>query len=72
MKAILFTEFQGELSVLDILIPSPSDVGVVIKVEATGLCRSDWTVGWTLRKPRAFGHKDFFWGASDEIKLSAW
>ena len=42
MKAIYFTEFKGTLSVLDIPIPAPTDNGVVIKVEATGLCRSDW------------------------------
>jgi alcohol dehydrogenase len=42
MKAIYFTEFKGTLSVLDIPIPTPTDNGVVIKVEATGLCRSDW------------------------------
>ncbi len=42
MKAIYFTEFKGTLSVVDIPIPVPTDYGVVIKVAATGLCRSDW------------------------------
>jgi alcohol dehydrogenase len=42
MKAIYFTEFKGTLSVVDVAIPLPTDAGVVIKVEATGLCRSDW------------------------------
>ncbi len=42
MKAIYFTEFKGTLSVVDIPIPVPTNDGVVIKVEATGLCRSDW------------------------------
>jgi len=42
MKAIYFTEFKGTLSVVDIAIPVPTDAGVVIKVQATGLCRSDW------------------------------
>jgi alcohol dehydrogenase len=42
MNAIYFTEFQGPLSVADIPIPQATDNGVVIKVEATGLCRSDW------------------------------
>ena len=42
MKAIYFTEFKGTLSVVDIAIPVSTDAGVVIKVEATGLCRSDW------------------------------
>ena len=42
MKAIYFTEFKGPLSVVDIPIPEATSYGVVIKVEATGLCRSDW------------------------------
>jgi alcohol dehydrogenase len=42
MKAIYFTKFKGTLSVVDIAIPVPTVAGVVIKVEATGLCRSDW------------------------------
>jgi alcohol dehydrogenase len=42
MNAIYFTEFQGPLSVADIPIPLTTDDGVVIKVEASGLCRSDW------------------------------
>jgi len=42
MKATYFTEFKGTLSVVDIAIPVPTDAGVVIKVQATGLCRSDW------------------------------
>jgi alcohol dehydrogenase len=42
MRAIQFTQFQALLSVVDIPIPKPSESGVVIKVEATGLCRSDW------------------------------
>ena len=42
MNSIYFTQFKGPLSVVDIPIPDPTDHGVVIKVEATGLCRSDW------------------------------
>lgn len=42
MKAIYFTQFKGQLSVVDIPVPVPTNDGVVIKVEATGLCRSDW------------------------------
>ena len=42
MKAIYFTEFKGPLAVIDIPIPEATSDGVVIKVEATGLCRSDW------------------------------
>jgi alcohol dehydrogenase len=42
MKAIYFSEFKGPLTVKDMPMPEPTDAGVVIKVEATGLCRSDW------------------------------
>lgn len=42
MNAIFFSQFKGPLSVIDIPIPAPTNDGVVIKVEATGLCRSDW------------------------------
>ena len=42
MNAIFFSQFKGPLSVIDIPIPTPTNGGVVIKVEATGLCRSDW------------------------------
>lgn len=42
MNSIYFTQFKGPLSVVEIPIPDPTDHGVVIKVEATGLCRSDW------------------------------
>ena len=42
MRAIYFTEFNGKLEVKDLPDPIASDRGVVIKVEASGLCRSDW------------------------------
>lgn len=42
MRAIYFSEFQGELSVKEVDAPKAPLNGVVIKVEATGLCRSDW------------------------------
>lgn len=42
MNAIYFTHFKGPLEIKDILIPTATNDGVVIKVEATGLCRSDW------------------------------
>jgi alcohol dehydrogenase len=45
MKAALYNEFQGQISVASVNDPSPSDLGVVIKVEASGLCLSDWH-GW--------------------------
>jgi alcohol dehydrogenase len=42
MNAIYFTQFKGPLEIKDILVPTATNDGVVIKVEATGLCRSDW------------------------------
>ncbi|MEL7004934.1 MAG: zinc-dependent alcohol dehydrogenase family protein [Bacteroidota bacterium] len=45
MKAIWYDTFQGPLTLKDVPDPSPSAGGVVLKVEATGLCRSDWH-GW--------------------------
>lgn len=45
MKAALYNAFQGPISIASVSDPSPSDLGVVIKVEASGLCLSDWH-GW--------------------------
>jgi len=61
MRSIHFSKFQGPLSILDIPIPTPSESGVVIKVEATGLCRSDWH-GWMghdsdIQLPHVPGHE---------------
>lgn len=42
MRAIYFEEFNGPISFVDLPIPTPSPNTVVIKVLATGLCRSDW------------------------------
>ena len=45
MKAIVYREFGGQLSTVRIDDPTPPPDGAVIRVEATGLCRSDWH-GW--------------------------
>ena len=45
MKAARFNEFTAPLEIVDLPRPEPSPGGVVIKVEAAGLCRSDWH-GW--------------------------
>ncbi|WP_395448370.1 zinc-dependent alcohol dehydrogenase family protein [Aminobacter sp. UC22_36] len=45
MKAVLFEQFGQPPRVQNVADPTPSSGGVVIKVEATGLCRSDWH-GW--------------------------
>jgi alcohol dehydrogenase len=42
MRAIYFSQFMGELQVKEVPPPIASPNGVVIKVKASGLCRSDW------------------------------
>ena len=61
MRAIYFSEFNGEISVEDVPQPQAPKNGVVIKVEATGLCRSDWH-GWAghdsdIALPHVPGHE---------------
>ncbi|HBM76933.1 MAG TPA: alcohol dehydrogenase [Verrucomicrobiales bacterium] len=45
MKAALFQKFEEAIEVTTVPDPTPSPNGVVIRVEATGICRSDWH-GW--------------------------
>ncbi len=45
MKAAIFEKFQGPITIQNVADPSPNNHGVIIKVIATGLCRSDWH-GW--------------------------
>ncbi len=45
MRALQFESFGGPVSVADRPDPVPTADGVVIAVESTGLCRSDWH-GW--------------------------
>ena len=42
MRAVFFEEFKGPIAIKDIEVPYPAPKSVLIKVEATGLCRSDW------------------------------
>ncbi|MEM9401358.1 MAG: zinc-dependent alcohol dehydrogenase family protein [Pseudomonadota bacterium] len=50
MKAAVFHEFGQPLDIENVPDPAPSTSGVVIAVEATGLCRSDWH-GWIGHDP---------------------
>src|SRR5438105_11799052 len=50
MKAVVFEKFGEAPTIQTVPDPKPAADGVVIKVEATGLCRSDWH-GW-------MGHDD--------------
>ncbi|AFK55647.1 zinc-dependent alcohol dehydrogenase family protein [Tistrella mobilis] len=45
MRAAIFERFQGPITVTTLPDPAPRPGGVVLKVGATGLCRSDWH-GW--------------------------
>jgi D-arabinose 1-dehydrogenase-like Zn-dependent alcohol dehydrogenase len=61
MRAVVFEKFGEMPSVRTVPDPKPAPEGVVIKVEATGLCRSDWH-GWMghdpdIRLPHVPGHE---------------
>lgn len=45
MKAIVYHQFRGPVSVERVDDPRPAPDGALIAVRATGLCRSDWH-GW--------------------------
>ena len=42
MRALVFEEFGGPLTVRSVDEPSPAPDGVVVRVAASGICRSDW------------------------------
>ena len=50
MRALVFEEFGGPLTVRDVPDPAPPDDGVVVAVAATGICRSDWHA-WSGHDP---------------------
>src|SRR4051794_41838958 len=50
MRAVLFEEFGGPLRVDVVADPQPPRHGAVVRVEAAGLCRSDWH-GWIGHDP---------------------
>jgi len=50
MKAVYFEQFQGPVVTRDVPNPKVSPDSVIVKVEATGLCRSDWH-GWMGHDP---------------------
>ena len=61
MKALIYRDFQGPLTVEEVPVPICSSKGVIIKVMATGLCRSDWH-GWIghdpdIKLPHVPGHE---------------
>ena len=50
MRAAVYEEFAGPLSIQNVPDPFPGNDGVVIRVKANGLCRSDWH-GWMGHDP---------------------
>ena len=61
MKAALFTQFREPIEIVEVPDPIAPDDGVVLKVDATGICRSDWH-GWQghdpdIRLPHVPGHE---------------
>lgn len=61
MKALLYEEFEQAPSIVTVDDPVPEPHGVVLRVEATGVCRSDWH-GWMghdedIRLPHVPGHE---------------
>ena len=61
MKAVVYESFGGALHVRELPDPSPAPDGVVVRVEATGICRSDWH-GWQghdadVKLPHVPGHE---------------
>ena len=61
MKAAIFEEFRGPITLQKVPDPDPRPDGVVLKVNATGLCRSDWH-GWMghdsdITLPHVPGHE---------------
>ncbi len=61
MKAVVYKEFDVRPEIQDVADPFPSSGGVVLKVEACGICRSDW-YGWRgndsdIELPHVPGHE---------------
>jgi alcohol dehydrogenase len=61
MRAAFYTAFKGALTVENLPDPRPAPDGVVIRVEANGICRSDWH-GWMghdadIHLPHVPGHE---------------
>ncbi len=61
MKAVVYEEFAGKPSIQQVADPSAKPDGVVIEVQASGVCRSDWH-GWLghdadIELPHVPGHE---------------
>ncbi|BBI54824.1 hypothetical protein HORIV_72450 [Vreelandella olivaria] len=61
MKAVVFEQFSAPPQIQQLPDPTPEPHGVVVKVMATGVCRSDWH-GWVghdtdIQLPHVPGHE---------------
>jgi alcohol dehydrogenase len=61
MKAIVYDDFGADPAYRSVPSPEPAPHGVVLRVDATGLCRSDWH-GWQghdamIEPPHVPGHE---------------
>lgn len=73
MKAAVLEEFQKPLIVREVSDPELTSTGVIIRVEANGVCRSDWHawmgdwdwLGTKLSLPHVLGHE--FSGVVEEV-----
>jgi len=50
MKAVYYEQFRGKVDIREVPDPQVSPDSVIVKVGATGLCRSDWH-GWMGHDP---------------------
>ena len=50
MKAAIYREYRGPITVETLPNPVPHTDGVVLRVAANGICRSDWH-GWVGHDP---------------------
>lgn len=65
MKAARMTAFHEPLEIIDLPDPSPGSTDVVVRIEAEGICRSDWHawngdwdwVGLSPSLPLVMGHE---------------
>ena len=61
MKAVVYESFACAPKIMNVADPTPKPHGVVVKVKATGVCRSDWH-GWMghddgIELPHVPGHE---------------
>src|SRR5690242_6747548 len=76
VRALVYERFGGPIEVRDVTDPVAPDGGAVIRVAASGLCRSDWHA-WAghdsgIRLPHVPGHE--FVGTIESIGdgVEAW